>query len=129
MAIKSVKTSLAQTKAFSLHKLEDEILFFDYKDEILIDVDDINEAFNLYVEHSPELSNKVILAFGKHATMTSDARVYAQNKQMPTPAQAIVVRNLAQRMLARFYTLFRKDEHPIRIFSNVEAALIWLDQF
>jgi hypothetical protein len=129
MTTDSAKSTLAQTKAFTLSILDSEILFFDYKDDILIDVDDIQDAFNLYVEHSPNLANKVLIAFGKHASMTSEARTYAQNKQMPTPAQAVIVRNLAQRMLAKFYGLFRKDEHPLKFFGDVETAQIWLGQF
>jgi hypothetical protein len=53
MTTDSIKSSLAQTKAFTLSILVGEILFFDYKEDVLMDVDNIKEAFKLYVEYSP----------------------------------------------------------------------------
>jgi hypothetical protein len=47
---------------------------------------------------------------------------------MPTPARAIIIKNLAQRMLAKFYQIFRKDRHPLQFFSEIKAALVWLKQ-
>jgi hypothetical protein len=56
-----------------------------------------------------------------------EARKYAENKKMPTPAQAIIIRGLAQRMLVRFYKILRKDSHPLIFFGNTDDALSWLN--
>lgn len=120
------KVQIAETKAFVLYRLKGKILFFDYHNNINIELSDVKEAFDLYVKHSEGCSFKVLLAFGQFSTIDVDARRYAENKSMPTPAQAVVVLNLSQRMLARFYHLLRKDEHPLKFVKTVDEGLKWL---
>ena len=117
---------ITRTKAFTLYDVENDILLFDYFRDIEIELDDVVEAFDLYEQHSKNYTRKVLIAFGPFATIEVEARKYAENKVMPTPAQAIVIRNLAQRMIARFYQLLRKDEHPLKFFDNEEKAISWL---
>lgn len=126
MIIDSDKIAITETKAFTLYRLENKVLFFDYKNDIDIDLDDVKEAFNLYTRHSENHTNKVLLTFGQYTSIDLDARKYSENKTMPTPAQAIVIRNLAQRILVRFYRILRKDSHPLKFFANTEDALSWL---
>jgi len=123
-----VKKEIASTKAFVLYRLENKVLFFDYHNNITIELEDVKEAFELYVEHSEEYTYKVMLVFGKFSSITSEARKYAENKRMPTPAQAVIIQNLAQRMFARFYKMFRKDSHPLQFFGSLDEALPWLEE-
>ncbi len=118
--------ALIETKSFRLKEIEGHILRFDYHDDVTVELEDIMEAFAAFEQYSPDLSHKVLVVFGKYTLMEVDARTYAEGKEMYTPAQAIVIRNLAQRMLARFYTRLRKNTHPLRFFNNVEDALDWL---
>ncbi len=127
MAIDLDKIAITETNAFILYTLEKKVLFFDYRNDITIGLDDVKEAFDLYSEHSEDNSYKVMLAFGQFSTLDVEARKYAEDKTMSTPAQAIVIRSLAQRMLARFYKLLRKDSHPLKFFGNTDAALSWLN--
>ncbi|MCJ8288790.1 MAG: hypothetical protein HRT58_02060 [Crocinitomicaceae bacterium] len=122
------RITLTETKAFTLYGLENKILFFDYRDNITIELDDVKEAFDLYIEHSENHTCKVLLVFGQYSTIEVEARKYAESKKMPTPAQAIVIRNLAQRMLAKFYKTLRKDSHPLKFFGNTDDAISWLEQ-
>ena len=121
------RNPIAKTKAFDLYTLKNKVLFFDYRDDITIELDDVKEAFDLYIEHSDNHSYKVLLAFGEFSSIDVNARNYAENKQMPTPAQAIVIKNLAQRMLAKFYKMLRKDSHPLKFFGNTDDAISWLN--
>ena len=127
MTIDLDKIAIAETKAFTLYVLENNVLFFDYRNNIDVDMDDVKEAFDLYLEHSENNSYKVLIAFGQYSSIDVDARNYAENKKMPTPAQAIVIRNLAQRMLAKFYKILRKDSHPLKFFGNTDDAISWLN--
>lgn len=120
-------TLITCTKAFKLYDVENDILLFDYFGDIEIELDDVREAFDLYEKHSKNYTRKVLIVFGPFTTIEVDARKYAENKVMPTPAQAIVIRNLAQRIIARFYQLLRKDEHPLKFFDNEEKAISWLE--
>lgn len=128
MMTRAEQILIAKTTAFTLYQLENNILFFEYKDKIVIQLSDVKEAFDLYVEHSNNMTCKVLLAFGPFSSISLEARRYAENKKMPTPAQAVIIRNLAQRILAKFYQVFRKDEHPLKFFSDMDAALQWLER-
>lgn len=121
------KKLIIETRAFVLYSLEGGILLFDYHDNIVIELSDVKEAFELYVEHSHRYSYRVLISFGKFATMEVDARRYTENKTMPTPALAVVLHNLAQRMIGRFYQLLRKDKHPLKFFKSKEEAFLWLN--
>jgi hypothetical protein len=46
-----------------------------------------------------------------------------------TIADAIVVRNLSQRIIANLYLRFNKPVKPTRIFSDAESAAFWLMSF
>ncbi|MDB0037873.1 hypothetical protein N9F08_00770 [bacterium] len=127
MVIDLQKISITETKAFKLYQMEGNVLFFDYKNNITIELEDVKEAFDLYIEHSENFTCKVLISMGEYSTIEVDARNYVENKKMPTPAQAVIIRNLAQRMIARFYQLLRKDSHPLKFFGNTENALSWLE--
>lgn len=117
---------LADTQAFQLRELDRAVLRFDYRDNYTVELEDVKEAFRLYELHSPHHAHKVLIVFGKYTTMEVDARKYTEQKDMPTPAQAVVIQGLAQRMIARFYVLLRKNTHPLKFFNNPEDALTWL---
>ena len=120
------KVLIKEARAFVLYRLEGDILFFDYHNNMNVELSDVKEAFDLYAEHSQGYSLKVLIGFGKFSTIEVDARKYSEDKVMPTPAQAIVLHNLAQRMIGRFYQLLRKDKHPLKFFKNENEALSWL---
>jgi hypothetical protein len=46
-----------------------------------------------------------------------------------TKADALVVRNLAQRILANFYISFNKPLKPSRVFNSEEEAREWFGKF
>lgn len=41
-------------------------------------------------------------------------------------AEAILIDNLAKRILARFYFIFHKPNNPLKIFSSEKEAITWL---
>jgi hypothetical protein len=119
---------ICKTEAFELKCLGDDILHFEYYDNLVITIEHVTLAYDLYLAHSNQNQMKVLLSFGEFSSITTEARQYAEKKVMPTPAQAIIIKNLAQRMLAKFYQIFRKDRHPLQFFSEIKAALVWLKQ-
>jgi len=114
------------TTAFVFSEAEEGILYFNYHDKIVIELKDVKKAFELYENHSKNYTMKVLIEFGAYSSITTEARAYIENKQMPTPAQAVIIHNLAQRILARFYKFFRKDTHPLRFFKQKDEAIEWL---
>ncbi len=117
---------LTESRAFQLKELEGGILCFDYREDFTVELEDVQDAFRLYEEFSPDHSHKVLIIFGKFTLMELNARKYSEQKDMPTPAQAVVIHGLAQRLIARFYILVRKNTHPLKFFGNSEDALSWL---
>jgi hypothetical protein len=128
MVTELVQTKIAEMNAFTLYELEDNILLFDYKSDIIISLDDAKSAFTLYEKHSAGNTLKVLIAFGQFSSISSEARRYSEDKSMSTPAQAIIIHNLAQRMIAKFYRMFRKDDHPLKFFGDIDEAVDWLKE-
>lgn len=129
VVVETVKIKLTETKALELYRLDDGVLFFDYRNNITVDIEDVKLAFDLYVEYSENSTLKVLIALGEFSSITSEARRYSEAKKMPTPAQAIVIKSLAQRILVKFYGLLRRDSHPFKYFSNIDEALNWLRKY
>lgn len=64
-------------------------------------------------------------------TVTKEARDNAIiiEEQSPCKAMAVVVENLAYKIIANFYMTFNKPKRPYKVFSNKKDALEWLKQF
>ncbi len=125
----STSKVISKENAFNLISLDNDILLYKYHDKQMIMLEDVKRAFELYEIHSENYKKKVLLSFGPFASIRPDARSYAENIEMPTPAQAVILQNLSQRILARFYRVFRKDKHPLKFFSDQESAIEWLKKF
>ena len=117
---------VTKTKAFLLSEIEDDILFYEYYDNILITLDDIKEAYAFYEELAGINRKKVLISFGAYTSISVEAREFAEKVEMPAIAQAMIIKNLAHRILTKFYNLFRKDQHPLKFFKNIEDAKKWL---
>lgn len=120
---------LTDEKAFQLLLIDDDVLHYKYKDDLLVTLEDVRLAYRLYEKHGNNYKRKVLLSFGAYTSIQPSARDYSEKIEMPTPAQAIVIKNLAQRILAKFYKMIRRDKHPLSFFSNENAAISWLKGF
>jgi hypothetical protein len=107
------------------------IILVTIHDDVTIDV----EEMNLIRETNLKLSNgkKAIVYVdpGKYSYVTSDARKLTSSKEHSKyrKAQAFIVRNLAERIVGDFYIKVQKPSHPVKMFTNKEKALNWLQQF
>ncbi len=59
--------------------------------------------------------------------VTEDGRRFAKDKEYSFPkiCNAIVVNNLAHKLLANFYLRFNKPFYPFKVFSKMEEAEKW----
>jgi hypothetical protein len=66
-----------------------------------------------------------------HVTVTKEAKEYAIKIEDTTPvkASAILVNNLAYKLIAEFYQRINKPRKPYKIFRKQEDAVQWLKQF
>lgn len=96
---------------------------------IVLELEDFIETRETFEELSRDKQLKGLYEFANYTTATYEARMYAQESVIESIAGAIVFNSLAQRILVRSYYLFNKQSHPVRIFTNREKAIEWLNSF
>jgi hypothetical protein len=66
---------------------------------------------------------------GEFVSITKEARSYAirMEKDTPTYASAILVKNLGQKIIADFYYKVNRPKQPYSIFWQKEKAIEWLN--
>jgi hypothetical protein len=120
---RTVTTSVCQ---ISLEK--NDVVFVKMNENAIIDVEEVDEkhqSLNELVDHQPYCM-LVIPASGNSAS--AEARKYAARlKNKKVIAEAIVVDNLAHRLLANFYIKVNRPRQKVRVFSSVPAGLAWID--
>ena len=106
--------------------LTDDIVYIFYKANTRLEIKDFKEGTRTYNLLAQGDQLKILVEIGKLSTATAEARKYAQENNPESPAEAIVIHSLAQRILAKFYILLHHSNHPTRIFDDKEQALEWL---
>ena len=64
------------------------------------------------------------------ATVTDDGRRFAKDEEFSFPkiCNAVIVTNLAHKLIANFYLKFNKPNYPFKVFSKMADALKWCKQ-
>jgi hypothetical protein len=72
-----------------------------------------------------------LIEAGTRTEIEDDMRMSSASKDenAHTIADALVVKNLSQRIIANFYLRFNKPVKPTRVFSDAENAAFWLMSF
>lgn len=67
---------------------------------------------------------------GEFVTVSKEAidNAYYLEERAPLTATALVVANLAQKILADFYYRFKHPNRPLKVFRTREAAEKWLEK-
>ena len=107
--------------------IDDNIFSITYKANTYSGIDDFKEGYAAYVILSQGSPVKVLVEMEKHATISTEAREYAQQNKIPAIAEAIVLDSLPLRIIFRFYAQLRVQEHPLRIFKSTNRAITWLN--
>lgn len=107
---------------------EDGIVVLEFGDHIELDVKEAKELLQATKEISGGKKVLILNVAGKQTTATSAARDFAASPEAVeyTLAEAYVVNNLPQKIIANFYINFHKPLVPTKIFNNTEAAILWL---
>jgi len=113
----------------TIRMLNEDIFYVLYDEHVVIEVSDFEETSAIYQALSHDKKLKFLVEFPLHTTATPEARKWAEENQVDTSAEAIVFYGLPQRMIIRFYLIFRKQTHPVKTFGNRDKALIWLKYF
>ncbi len=107
------------------------IVYVFFKDNCVLDVKlqlIMVDEYNKITNH--KLTPSIFFA-GDNVSITKEARENAVSLEDKSPLSptAIVITNLAYKLIAEFYMKFNKPKRPYKIFKNEKDAVEWLLQF
>ncbi len=104
------------------------ILWLILKEDAEIDVKEIRELTRICEELSGNKPYSLVSDAKVNLTITSEARKAAASKE-ESPllvANAVLVNNIAVRMVANFFTAVNKPHFKYKVFNEEQEALSWL---
>lgn len=109
-------------------KRYDSIIHVSFKPNTEITVEFQDELVAMYNQLTGGEKSLFIFEGGEFVSFTKEARENAITIEdnTPTRASAIVVRNLAQKIVADFYYKINKPKQPFKVFWSFEKGILWL---
>ncbi|MEO6901735.1 MAG: hypothetical protein ABI315_01110 [Bacteroidia bacterium] len=110
---------------------ENGIVHVHYKSYALYDVAQQLENKEAIYQLVGTRATPFLITSGENVIFTKSARENALKIEPTSPvcASAIVIENLAYRLVAEFYIKIQKPKKPHKIFTNREKAYEWCKQF
>ncbi|MDX2174493.1 MAG: hypothetical protein SFY56_15425 [Bacteroidota bacterium] len=107
------------------------IVYVLFKDHCVLDIDLQLKLLDAYNEITDFKKTPFMFFAGENVTITKEARDNATNLEDKSPlsATAIIISNLAYKLIAEFFIKFNKPKRPYKIFKNEKEAVEWLKQF
>ena len=123
--------SQIETTAAIISLNEDGIANVHYKDYAFYDIPqqlENKEAIKILIGNHP---TPFVITSGEHVIFTKNARENALKIEPTSPvcAAAIVIQNLAYRLIAEFYINIQKPKKPHKLFTDKQKAYEWCKQF
>ena len=112
----------------TVSKRNDNIIHVCFKPNTEITIEFQVELVNMYDQLTGGEKSLFIFEGGEFVSVTKEARENAIliEGSTPTKASAIVVRNLAQKIVADFYYKINKPKQPFKVFWSFEKGIHWL---
>lgn len=104
------------------------IVYVLFKDDCTLDID----LQMRLLEHYNDMAGGKLMPFifmaAENVSITKEARDNAVKIEdiSKIGASAVIVTNLAYKLIANFYLKFNKPKRPFKVFSNEEEAVAWL---
>ncbi|MBX7093897.1 MAG: hypothetical protein K1X56_04180 [Flavobacteriales bacterium] len=129
-----IRTGIIETRETSssfIHFREDGIVQIIFKDDTVIDVANQLENLKVFLEVLGEEKRPFMFEAMEGVTVTREGRDHAVQMESKTPAcaYAIVVTNLAYKLIADFYYRFNRPKYPFKVFRKKHEAEAWLRTF
>ena len=107
---------------------EDGIVQINFKDETNISIEESIEINTAIGKLTSEKEALVLMIAGEQTDFDEKARAFSASVLglKYTIADALVVKNLAQKLMGNFYLNFNRPKKPSRIFTSSEDATKWL---
>lgn len=111
--------------------LNEDTVLIAYQDGVVITKEEAVNDYKVYDEFTQRKRVKKLIISGKFTQITSEAREYIQEENKKRShviiAEAIVTHSMYQKILGNFYLNIVKRKYPMRIFSDIEEAKVWLE--
>lgn len=104
------------------------IIIVEFQDNKDIDVREAREQIASCLQLSENIPSPVIIIDVHPNTIVSPAAREIFSKEVPPGArisEAIVITNLAKRLIANFYSRYNRPKNPIKVFANFNDAWKW----
>lgn len=121
-------TKKSETDAAVIHLGDDGIMRVIIKHKTEVNKEAFEELFAVFNELSEGKAYAYIYsAEDTSVTVSEDGRRFAKEQEFSFPkvCNAVIVTNLAHKLLANFYLRFNKPSYPFRVFSKTEDAEKW----
>ena len=111
--------------------LDNTIIRLEMFDNVTIGVDECRLLNNAIGELSDSKESLVLMVPGNSTHFSSESRTFSASEEglRYTIADAMVVNNLAQKLIVSFYLKVNKPPKPSKAFSTEEDAMNWLLSF
>jgi len=116
-------------KAF-IELLDGNVALLKFKEDVVFELRDAietNKAIYSMVKGKPFLS---LIDARIYGSISTDARDFFAKDLLTKDiriAEAIVINNLPTRLFAKFYIRISRPTNPVKIFSDIEDARLWLE--
>ena len=116
---------------FHLYLRNDGIVQMNTFDEAFFTLKEAEEFVKALRKITKGVPHLILKVPGKHASVDSESRAYMATEDALrfSIAEAVIIRNVAQRMIGNFYLKFDKPNKPIHLFNEIDEAEKWLKTF
>lgn len=120
-----------QHELFHLYLRSDGIVQMNTHDEAYFTLKEAREFVLAMEEITKGVPHLILKVPGKHASVDNDSRTYMATDEALrfSIAEAVIIKNMAQRMVGNFYLKFDKPKKPIHLFDDIDIAERWLKTF
>jgi hypothetical protein len=114
-------------ESYTVHLRTDGVVHVHFKPNTLITKelqDSLEEDYKMITSEK----RPFIFTGGEFVSITKEARLnaIAMEPRVPIGCNAIIVKNLAQRIIADYYYKFNKPLQPYKVFKNFDQGLAWV---
>ncbi len=111
-------------------ELVDDVLHLRYKDIGKIDLEKAIEIVNYRMVITQGAIYPLLISNNSLTTVSKKAyQHFATVGMVDISANALVVEDKISKLLASIFTFFVPSDIPLKIFSNKEDALVWLEKY
>lgn len=114
--------------SFKLKLRSDGIVESNINDDANFTITEAREYVTALKQITKGVPHPVLKILGELTSMDNEARTYMASEEAMRYAvvEAVIIRNLAQRILASFSVKFDRPKKPVRLFTEMQPAVNWL---